>query len=116
LRNVSLALRHSKATIKVSDYKDILLENAKEDDFIYLDPPYDPVSSTAYFTKYTNSGFDDQDQKELADIFRELNDRNCKVLLSNSSTPLVKELYMDFAKYTIEVDVLRSINCSSTTL
>ena len=114
LRNVSLALRHSKATIKVSDYKDILLENAKEGDFIYLDPPYDPVSSTAYFTKYTHSGFGDQDQKELADIFRELNDRNCKVLLSNSSTPLVKELYTDFAKHTMEVDVLRSINCKGS--
>ena len=114
LRNVSLALRHSNATIQVSHYKDILLENAKEGDFIYLDPPYDPVSSTAYFTKYTDSGFGDQDQKELADVFRELSDRNCKVLLSNSSTPLVKELYTDFAKHTIEVDVLRSINCKGS--
>jgi DNA adenine methylase len=76
LRNVSIALRYSKATIKVSDYKKILLENAKEGDFIYLDPPYNPISSTAYFTRYTNSGFSDRDQKELADVFRELNDRN----------------------------------------
>jgi DNA adenine methylase len=113
LRNVSLALRYSKATIKVIDYKEIL-ENAKEGDFIYLDPPYNPVSSTAYFTKYTNSGFDNQDQKELAHVFRKLNDRTCKVLLSNSSTPFVKGLYSDFAKYTMEVDVIRSINCKGS--
>jgi DNA adenine methylase len=87
------------------------LENAKESDFIYLDPPYNPLSSTAYFTKYTNSGFNDEDQKELAHIFSKLNDRNCKLLLSNSSTPFVKELYSEFAKYTMEVDAVRSINC-----
>src|ERR671931_611819 len=114
LRNVSLALRYSKATIKVSDYKKILLENAKEADFIYLDPPYNPVSPTAYFTRYTNTGFSDQDQKELADVYRELNDRNCKILLSNSSTPLVKELYSDFSKYTKEVEAIRAINCKGS--
>jgi DNA adenine methylase len=72
LRNVSLVLRYSKAMIKISDYKEMLLENAKEGDFIYLDPPYNPASSTAYFTKYTDSGFNNQDQRELADIFRKL--------------------------------------------
>jgi DNA adenine methylase len=81
LRNVSLALGYSKATIRVSDYKKILLGNAIE---------------------------------ELADIFRKLDDRKCKVLLSNSSTPLIKELYSDFAKYTKEVDARRSINSKGT--
>jgi DNA adenine methylase len=114
LRNVSLALRYSKAIINASDYKEILLENAKEGDFIYLDPPYNPVSSTAYFTRYTNSGFSDQNQKELADVFRELDERECKVLLSNSSTALVKELYSDFANNTTEVNALRSINCKGS--
>ena len=41
LKNVSLALRYSKAVIQPSDYKQILLENAKEGDFVYLDPPFD---------------------------------------------------------------------------
>src|ERR687887_2722680 len=81
LRNISLALRYSpNITIKVSDYKEILLENAKEGDFIYLDPPYSPTSSTAYFTSYTCFGFDNQDQKQLLDVFRKLDDRKCKVL------------------------------------
>ena len=52
LRNVSLAICYlSNITIIVSDYKEMLLENAKEGDFIYLDPPYSPISSTAYFYK-----------------------------------------------------------------
>ena len=40
-------------------------------DFIYLDPPYNPTSKTASFTGYTNSGFKDKDQEELADIIQE---------------------------------------------
>jgi DNA adenine methylase len=114
LRNISLALKHSKAIIEVSSYKEILLEKTKEGDFIYLDPPYNPVSSTAYFTKYTNSGFNYKDQEELAAIFRKLDERKCKVLLSNSDTKFIKELYSDFAKYIVEVDVVRSINCNAS--
>jgi DNA adenine methylase len=117
LRNVSRALRDSKAQIKVSNYKEMLLENAKEGDFIYLDPPYNPVSPTANFTGYTNSGFTDLDQKELANVFAKLNDRKCKILLSNSDTPFIRKLYYydsdsdSSSKYNItEVDVLRAIN------
>src|SRR5439155_12503167 len=86
LKNVSLALRYSKAVIQPSDYKQILLENAREGDFVYLDPPFNLVSSTASFTSYTNSEFSKTDQKEVSDVFRELNDKKCKVLLSNSDT------------------------------
>jgi DNA adenine methylase len=112
LRNASIALHYySNITIKVSDYKEMLLENAKEGDFIYLDPPYSPESSTACFTNYTSFGFDNQDQQELADIFRKLDDRKCKVMLTNSSTPLVRELYAPFDEHTVEVSSKRAINC-----
>ena len=83
----------------------MLLENAKEGDFIYLDPPYSPTSSTAYFTCF---GFDNQDQKQLLDVFRKLDDRGCKVLLTNSDTQFIKELYSDFA--IVEVNTIRAIN------
>jgi DNA adenine methylase len=69
LRNVSFALQQSNAIIQVSDYKEILLKNAKEGDFIYLDPPHRPSSSTAYFTRYTYVGFTDKDQRDIANIF-----------------------------------------------
>lgn len=68
LRKVSIALRNSKAKIVTGNYKEILPENAREDDFIYLDPPHCPVSNTAYFTCYTRKGFTDSDQEELANV------------------------------------------------
>ena len=114
LQNVSIALRDSKAKLQVSNYKDILVEKARENDFIYLDPPYNPVSNTAYFTRYTHRGFTNKDQEELARIFKMLNDRKCKVLLSNSDTNFIRNLYKDFAEYTIVVDVVRAINSKAS--
>ena len=92
----------------------MLLENAKEGDFIYLDPPYSPVSPTAYFTNYTTDGFSYKDQKELAERFRQLDEMKCKVMLTNSNTPLVRELYAPFARHTIEVKSKRAINCKAS--
>jgi DNA adenine methylase len=113
LRKVGIALHDSKARIKVNDYKDILDENPGEDDFIYLDPPYNPVSNTAYFTRYTNTGFTNRDQEELADFVKKLSRRHCKVLLSNSSTPFIRSLYKDFTEFTEEVNVVRAINSNA---
>lgn len=114
LRNVSLALQRSDAITQVSDYKEILRKNAKEGDFIYLDPPYRPSSSTAYFTRYTDTGFNDKDQRDLANIFEELTKRKCKVMLSNSNTPLIRDLYSKLAKDIREVNAIRAINCKGS--
>ena len=114
LKKVSSALLHSKSIIKVADYKQILFENVKGNDLVYLDPPYNPTSSTANFTYYTDYGFDNKDQEDLANIFGRLNDRKCKVLLSNSDTPFIRKLYHDFSKYIKEIDTLRSINCKGS--
>jgi DNA adenine methylase len=114
LRKVSIALRDSDAKIEAIDYEDILLRNSREGDFIYLDPPYDPLSDTAYFTQYTHRGFTVQDQKKLAEIFVILSERKCKVLLSNSNTLLVKKLYKHIAKHIKELRVLRSINSKAS--
>ena len=111
LRNLSIALQQSKAIIQLGDYKEILLNNAKEGDFIYLDPPYRPISSTAYFTGYTEAGFTDKDQRDLATIFEELNERKCRVMLSNSNTPLIKEMYIKLAKDIKKVNAIRAISC-----
>jgi DNA adenine methylase len=113
LRNVSHVFRNPEVTIKAADYKEILLENAKENDFIYLDPPYNPVSLTANFTNYTDNGFSNKDQKELAEIFRQLDEMKCKVMLTNSNTDFIRELYSDFARNTVEVGSRRAINCKA---
>lgn len=110
LRNVSFALQQSNTIIQVGDYKEILLKNAKEGDFIYLDPPYKPSSSTAYFTSYIDRGFTDKDQSDIANIFAELTRRKCKVMLSNSNTPLIRELYSKLAQDIKEVKAIRAIN------
>jgi DNA adenine methylase len=114
LENVSHALRYSKAIILAGDYRQIILENAQKGDFIYLDPPYNPTSSTSNFTGYTDYGFGNNDQEQLASIFRKLDDRNCMVLLSNSDTPFIRELYSDFVSFIKEVNSLRAINCKGS--
>jgi DNA adenine methylase Dam len=113
LQNVSIALRHTNAQLFVSNYQEIL-ELAKENDFIYLDPPYNPTSRTASFTSYTRDGFGDKDQISLYETFKNLDRKGCKILLSNSDTTLVRELYSDFKEYMNQVSALRAINSKAT--
>ena len=70
-----------------------VLENAKQGDFIYFDPPYAPLSQTAQFTSYTAGGFTAVDQKRLQQVVIQLADRGCWVLLSNSTAPEISRLY-----------------------
>lgn len=76
-------------------------------DFIYFDPPYDPVSSSSSFTGY-NFKFGRGEQERLKDTFVELDKRGCKMLLSNSATDFVKELYAGY--HILEVKASRAIN------
>ena len=70
LRNISILIRELNPRMLPEDYKKVLIENAGEDDFIYLDPPYSPISATANFTTYTSNGFGQADQIQLADLFK----------------------------------------------
>lgn len=65
-------------------------------DFVYFDPPYIPLSETSSFTSYTHEGFSYEDQVRLRDTFKKLDEKGAYVMLSNSSSPLVGELYKDF--------------------
>jgi len=78
-------------------------------DFVYLDPPYQPLTATAAFTDYTREGFGEKDQRDLAEVFRELDKRGCMVMLSNSATPMLRDLYRDFKSVTLKAR--RAINC-----
>src|SRR5919206_501642 len=62
-------------------------------------------------TNYTYDGFSSNNQKELAEIFRQLDEMKCKVMLTNSNTPLVRELYAPFV--ITEVGSKRAINCKA---
>jgi len=111
LRNASIALNASGAKIAACDYKQAL-KKAREGDFVYLDPPFYPLSATAHFVAYTRKGFDEKDQIELAQVFRELDRKGCKVLLSNSDTELTRELYSEFDQSSSAV--LRAISCKGS--
>lgn len=90
------------------DFSEVI-DYAVKDDFIYLDPPYYPLSKTSSFTNYTAERFLEDGQKRLADIFRELDKKKCKIMLSNSDTGFIKNLYKD---YRIEiVKANRAISC-----
>lgn len=110
LCNASLILRSTDSHLYWEDYRKILSDKSQEGDFVYLDPPYNPMTSTANFTGYTSAGFTERDQECLAATFKELDARGCKVLLSNSDTEYVRELYADYAKNMRQVTVRRYIN------
>ena len=90
LRKVSEALQ--EITITHRDYKNVL-KLAKIGDFIYFDPPYYPLNPTSSFTAYTAKGFFEKEQIELRDTFVKLHERGCFVMLSNSDTSFINELY-----------------------
>ena len=84
------------------------VKDAKKGDFVYLDPPYD--SDTSTFNDYTENGFNKDEQRRLALLFKELSDRGCFVMLSNHNTILVNELYKDYNIHVIEAK--RNINAN----
>ncbi|QQR91999.1 MAG: DNA adenine methylase [Myxococcales bacterium] len=87
--------RLANATIVQSDFR-ALIETANPGDFIYFDPPYEPVSKTANFTGYAEEGFAQQDQKALREVFEVLDYRGCKLMLSNSDVPFIRKLYQGY--------------------
>lgn len=108
LRTVSQVLRFSRAELVAQDYQEAT-KNARKGDFIYFDPPYQPVSSTASFTGYTNAGFSFEEQKRLGNWFRELDGRECQILLSNSDTKEVRDIYEGYHIKTVAA--MRAISC-----
>jgi DNA adenine methylase len=84
------------------------LSKVQKDDFIYLDPPHNPLSKSSNFTKYTQHGFDEKSQLTLYEEVNRLNKKGCKVLLSNSNTEFIRDLYKDYNIH--EVEVRRSLN------
>ena len=85
-----------------------VLDRAERGDLVYFDPPYHPVSQTSNFTAYSRGGFGIDEQRRLAGVAATLADRGVKVVLSNSMTDFVKELYRGF--HLREVFAIRYVN------
>lgn len=108
LRRVSRELQN--VIIKHQDYTSVL-KNAQKGDFIYFDPPYYPLNRTSSFTAYTSESFLEKEQTELRDTFVELHKRGCYIMLSNSDTPFINDLYSEIDGATIhKITAGRAIN------
>ena len=111
LRAASKVLQ--KAEILCGDYILVLDHYAKPGDFIFLDPPYLPISENSDFKRYTKEQFYEGNHIELADMVKRLHERGCHIVLTNSNHPLVYELYSPFDIEVIQTK--RHISCNGST-
>lgn len=89
-----------------------------EDTFVYIDPPYRPITESASFTAYTENSFNDEEQIELAEFADNIRKKGAKIVLSNSDPKNIdpKDEFFDklYSGYKIKrVDASRAINCKS---
>lgn len=118
LRSISKYLNDKDITFSSIDFQEAV-KNVDKGAFVYFDPPYDPISKTSSFTQYQKGGFDQEEQKRLKRVADDLVHRGAKVILSNSNTQFINDLYKnkvidaksDVDYFIVElVDAKRSIN------
>lgn len=110
IRAMSHYFNHARVTIRCGDYKDAL-KGLRKGAFVYLDPPYMPLSSSSSFTGYTANGFGEAEQIELKRQCDLLDKKGIRFLLSNSCCDFIEELY---SGYTVErVSAKRAINAKA---
>ena len=107
LRAVSAYFNSSEITFSTADFE-LVLEQVRRGTFVYLDPPYDPVSDTSSFTGYSKGGFSREQQIRLRECCDKLNARGVKFMLSNSATDFIREQYSNY--HITIVQAKRAIN------
>lgn len=111
LRAVNKYLITNKIQILNGDFSEIL-KIATQNSFVYLDPPYHPISENLNFTGYIQGGWDSNDQVRLREACDELNNRNIKFLLSNSASQFILDQYKDYKISVVKAN--RAINSDGT--
>lgn len=91
---------------------EIATKRAKRGDLVYFDPPYIPLSTTASFLSYAKERFNESDQRVLAQTIKDLTKRGVSVILSNSDTPLSREIFGSLNLFSISAN--RSISAATT--
>lgn len=107
IRAVSKYLNEKDIEINCGDYEKILKKATKKS-FVYLDPPYHPISKSSNFTGYVEGGWDENDQIRLREWCDYLDKKNINFLLSNSATNFIKEEYKKYYIHPIKAN--RAIN------
>lgn len=107
LRAISKYFNSNEIEILNGDYKEVL-KNLSQEAFVYLDPPYMPISSSSSFTGYTEGGFGYNSQVELKKECDKLNKQGIRFVQSNSDCEQIRELYKDYKIKTVKAK--RSIN------
>ena len=107
LKAVSKYLKNNDIDIRNGDYKDTLI-NLDKRSFVYLDPPYMPISSSSSFTGYTEGGFGYAHQVELKEECDKLTQQGIRFVQSNSDCDEIRELYKEYKIKTVKAK--RSIN------
>lgn len=107
LRAVNFYFNNAAIYFSSTDYAETLYSIPKGT-FVYLDPPYDPISSTSNFTGYSKGGFTQADQIRLRKCCDDLNNRGIKFMLSNSSTKFIRDQYSAYKITTVHAK--RAIN------
>lgn len=110
LKAVSKYLNENQISILNQDFQRIV-KNLKKGDFLYFDPPYDPVSDSASFTGYDINGFDKKEQIRLKETIDKVNSIGCHILLSNAYTDFIIDLYKDYKQ--TRISAIRAINSNA---
>lgn len=111
LKAVNKYFNSNNVVFKSGDYQDVL-SKISENSFVYLDPPYHPISESSNFTGYVQGGWDIFDQTRLRDACDQLDSKGIKFLLSNSSSPIIKDLYEKYKITTVKAN--RAINSNGS--
>ena len=110
IRAMSKYLKNPKIKIKQGDYREAL-KGLRKGAFVYLDPPYMPISSSSSFTGYTEKGFSYKQQVALKNECDKLKEKGISFLQSNSDCPEIRELYKEYDIMTVQAK--RSINSNA---
>jgi DNA adenine methylase len=94
--------------LNVRPFEEILAE-VKSNDFVYLDPPYFPISTYSDFKRYTSEQFRESNHEDLAVIFKSLDQLGCNLVLSNSDNPKIRQLFFEYNITSVLAP--RFINC-----
>lgn len=111
LRAVSSYFKGADVHFSSVDYSKVI-EKLPKDSFVYLDPPYDPVSETSNFTGYSKGGFTQDDQIRLRKCCDSLDKRGINFMLSNSSTDFIRKQYSLYNIKTIQAKRLINSDAS----